>query len=394
MLRQKLARLAIYKYVIIVLLTMVVLDASYFSGYLGGNSNDIKNSVTEDISSIVNDTSANETHLNATSFKQSCSTCHNSNITFSGVNRGGCVRCHASDHALPGGEPSRYNDEGKHTIHGVHSGGSPKQSCSSCHGLPSCNNCHTGHKGISDINVSKNCQNCHGGLPQPQGHDEERAIFRKGSHNWMGNCNTCHAGSDLRFKELATYNRTGSSQICGNCHSKEYKESSHYVVVNGIEKQKCIDCHNPHSPGGAKFSLDIIPSAQNEINNISEFLKDRTIFVALFFLMMISAVFEYAFKPKKGHVILAKHLKIEHDKSKARTIKISLSQPFDSAILNTVNDIINKNNAKSVGVSAGNNEAIIFISRDKKDKDKNIIKEIRSIPGISKAVYSKDYEIR
>ncbi|VVB92524.1 Cytochrome c7 c [uncultured archaeon] len=395
MLRQKLARLAIYKNLVIVLLMIVVFDTSYFSGYLGRNSENIKNdSITEDISSIVNYTSANETLLNDTSFKQSCSNCHNSNTTYSGVNREWCARCHASDHALPSGEPSRYNDQGTNTIHKEHTGKMGTRGCESCHGVLACKSCHGGHSGIIDINTSRNCQNCHGGLLQPNGHNEERDTFKKGSHNWMIRCDTCHAGTNLKFKELAMYDGTASSQMCGNCHSKEYKDPSHYVIQNGIEKQKCIDCHNPHSPAGTNFSFDIIPSAQNEIDNISQFLKDRTIFVGLFLLMMISSVFEYAFKPKKGHVILAKHLKIEHDKSKARTIKISLSQPFDSAILNTVNDIINKNNAKSVGISAGNDEAIIFISRDKKDKDRNIIKEIRSIPGISKAEYSKEFEIR
>jgi len=395
MLRQKLARLAIYKYVAIILIMVAVLDTSYLSGYQGRNSTEIKNdSITGDISSIVNGTSANETLLNAASFKQSCSNCHNSNATYSGINRDGCARCHDSDHALPSGEPSRYNDQGINTIHKQHTGKMATRGCESCHGVPACKSCHAGHSGITDINTSRNCQNCHGGLLQPNGHNEERDIFKKGSHNWMTRCDTCHAGSNLKFKELATYDGSNSSQMCGNCHSKQYKDSSHYVVMNGIEKQKCIDCHNPHSPAGSKFSFEILPAAQDNIDNISQFLKDRTIFVGLFLLMMISSVFEYTFKPKKGHVILAKHLKIEHDKSKARTIKISLSQPFDSVILNTVTDIIYKNNAKSVGVSAGNDEAIIFISRDKKDKDKNIIKEIRSIPGISKAEYSKDYEIR
>lgn len=398
MLQQKLARLATYKYVVVVIAAIVFVGMAYLIG--GSNNKNYESidngSISEDISFIVNKTSINDTVLNDTSFRQECSKCHNSNITRSGISKERCVRCHDSDHGLPSGEPSRYSDLGKQTVHKEHVGYINNRGCTSCHGIPACNSCHSGHRGISDINTSKNCVTCHGNLPESKGHNEERIILKDGSHKWMSRCNTCHLQNELRFKDIAIYDRVNSSQLCGICHSKQYGDTSHYVKEDGIEKQSCVNCHNPHNPAKARFTIEVFSTTTGEIKDktseIIEYLDNNKGFVGLFILLILSIIFEHVFGPKKGQVILTKILKIEHGKSKARAIKVSLSQPFDSAVLNDIAEIINGNDAKIVGVSAGNNEVIVFISRDKKDKDKNIIQNIRSISGVSSAGYSKDYE--
>lgn len=398
------------KYIIIVVLAMIIL-ISYFLGYLNKPVNNQSNisidntafrdngSIGETVSFLINKTTANDTSLGMAAFKQECTNCHNSNITPSGINKDGCARCHENGHNMNGfGGPSRYDDQGIDTVHGRHAGQMAAKGCGSCHSIPACNNCHVGHSGLSliDINISKNCVNCHGGLPEPKGHNEERSMFRTGSHKWMSTCKTCHLQSELRFKELENYSRINSSKLCSNCHSKQYKDTSHNKIENGTEgaeNHSCVICHNPHSPATAKFSLESTAlSITNKFGNVSGYLSEHLGFVGLFFLLLLSAIVEYTFRPKKGKVILSKNLRMEFDKSKAKTIKISFSQMFDSCIINQMADILNKNNAQIVGISAGNNEAIIFISREKKDKDKIIINSIRSISGVSKAGYSKDYE--
>jgi hypothetical protein len=407
------SKIGAYKYIIVVILAIVLLNGSYLLGFWQKNDIEVNQSInqsikdtlsigngldngsiSEDISSIVNKTSANDTIITEESFKQECTRCHNSNITYSGIVRERCRYCHDSSHGLPSGDPSRFEDLGRYTVHIEHGGAISNKGCQSCHGIPACNRCHNGHSGIPDINISKNCVNCHGGLPVPKGHNEERNIFKEGSHKWMGRCNTCHLQSELKFKELATYDRENSSQMCSNCHSKQYKDPSHYKIENGIEKQSCVSCHNPHSPATVAFSLEALSNVKSTLGGMVTYLSEHMGFVALFVLLGLSVIFEYVFRPKKGQVIFSKSLKIEQDKTKARTIKIILSQLFDSSVINQITDILNNNNAKIIGISAGNNEAIIFISRDKKDNDKNIISRIRSISGVSKAEYSKDYESR
>lgn len=407
MLRQRLAKLVIYKYVIIVILAIVILDTSYLLGYIGNddrgddhfsvdnvNSGD-NDSITGDISSLVSRTSVNDTIINTSSFKQRCSNCHNISMTSSGVNTGnpGCHSCHGGEHPSEGeSEPSRYNDAGpRRTIHNEHTK-SGNQQCVQCHSPPACTKCHNGHVGIDNFNVSKDCKTCHMGLPNPIGHSEERTTFKSSMHSWA-TCDTCHKKAEFGFKDLATYSFDNSSQLCANCHSKQYKDSGHYIINDGKEEKRCIDCHNPHSYGEPTFSLKGIEGISTVTDNITGYLNNNMGFVGLFALLVLSAIFEYVFRPKKGQVILTKHLKIEHDKSKARTIKISLGS-FDHHIVNQITDILDINNAEIVGISAGNNEAIVFISRDKKDNDKNIIKNIRSISGVLKAEYSKDYEVR
>lgn len=388
-LRPKLARFATYKYIIVIIIALSLISIVYLSGAEDS-------SISEDISLIVNKTSVNDTAVNDTTFRQECSKCHNSNMTLSGINKGRCSVCHDSSHALPSGKPSRYTDLGKKTVHREHVGYISNRGCTSCHGIPKCSSCHNGHSGIPDINLSKDCVSCHGVLPEPMGHNEERTIFEEGSHKWMNRCDACHLQSELRFKDIAVYNRTNSSHLCSNCHPEQYGDSSHYVKEDAVEKQSCVSCHNPHSPAKARFSLEgfstFTGKVKDKVGNLFSYLRDNKGFVGIFVLLLLSVIFEHLFGPKKGQVILTKVLKIEHDKSKARTIKVSLSEPFHSAILDSILGAIKESDVKVLGMSAGNDEIIIFIS--KKNKDKNIINNIKSIHGVSDVEYTKDYETK
>lgn len=337
---------------------------------------------------------------NVTVYSGSCYDCHNKSLSRSGVDTNRCNICHMQ---APHGDPkppSRYSDIGiRKTIHLQHSSVTTTQrECQGCHAPPACNKCHSGHVSTPEFNVSKNCQGCHGGFPEPRGHQEERFTFRKSAHSWMGRCNTCHDRTDLRFKSLATYNISDSSQLCSNCHSTQYKDTAHYTKnnVSGtiIENKKCVDCHDPHTVGaGAELPLVEPSSIKSFVDNIIDTLTNNATWTVLIILLMCSIIIEYLFRPKEGNIILSKGLKVEFDKSKARSIRITSSQKLSSSIIRELTGVLDRNNVDLLGISAGNEEAVLFISIEKNDR-KKVIEGIRSVSGILKAEYTKDYDIR
>ena len=66
---------------------------------------------------------------------------------------------------------------------------------------------------------------------------------------------------------------------------------------------------------------------------------------------------------------------------------------MNSYILWELTDILDKNGIELLGISAGNEETVLFISVARKDKEK-VIEDIRAISEVVKAEYTKDYDIR
>lgn len=392
--RRKHARFAIYKSYIstyklpilvgtAIFLLLVVFYADYLN--LQGDSNLDLNSKLED----------NVT--NVTVYSGNCDSCHNKSLSNSGVDTSKCNVCHmGAPHGDPK-PPSRYNDIGKKTIHKQHSGSATNQKgCLNCHASPTCNRCHPGHTSTPEFNVSRTCQECHGGFPEPRGHQEQRSTFKESVHSWMGRCNTCHKGPELKFKTLAIYNLSNSSQLCSNCHSAQYNDPNHYSVSNasGIitEDKKCVDCHNPHAGLKPKFALDM-SSIKTGTDSIINILVENAAWTVIIIILISSVMLEYIFRPKKGNIILSKRLRIEYDKSKARAIRIKSSQKLSASILRDITNVLDKNNVELLGMSADKEETILFVSAIKKDRAK-IVEDIKSINGILKAEYTKDYDIR
>lgn len=373
---------------IAIFLLLMVFVTNYI--YIKKNSdNDSDNSTIDGINATTN----------VTVYSGSCSDCHNKSLSRSGVDTNKCNVCHMeAPHGNPR-PPSTYNDMGvRKTIHLQHSSSVTNQKgCQGCHAPPACNKCHSGHISTPEFNISKNCQECHGGFPEPRGHQEQRSTFKKSVHSWMGRCNTCHKGTDLRFKNLATYNLSNSSQLCSDCHSAQYKDATHYatrnVSGNIIEDKKCVDCHNPHTGPGAETSLIEPSSLQSNIDKLVDILANNAAWVVLILLLICSIIIEYIFRPKEGNIILSKGLKVEHNKLNARSIRITSTQKLNSSMLRELTDILDNNGIELLGISAGNEETVLFISVTK-DKRKDLIERVRSISGILKAEYTKDYDIR
>jgi hypothetical protein len=187
-----------------------------------------------------NNTTANLTSLNANLTLPAknvinCPDCHGSLLKSSGVNTGACSSCHESPHFDT--VPSRYTDLPRKTIHSEHT--TTKNGCQQCHSPPACNRCHAGH----GTKETKDCVSCHGEIPTPYGHVNERAIFSAGSHNWM-KCNNCHLSSNqFNFRDFV-YPFNESYKLCSTCHSKQTK--AHYQDANS-NISICVNCHNPHS---------------------------------------------------------------------------------------------------------------------------------------------------
>lgn len=117
------------------------------------------------------------------------------------------------------------------------------------------------------------CYGCHEeGVRQELKYDDNKQlvipdehsdiVMGHGSHGRNNNCFNCHNdmnllrlqardGQDLKFEE--------SSQLCGSCHgpTKGDWDAGTHGRTNGfwdrsqgpIEKQDCVNCHDPHSPG-------------------------------------------------------------------------------------------------------------------------------------------------
>ncbi len=85
-------------------------------------------------------------------------------------------------------------------------------------------------------------------------HDTEAELLASDAHSGLS-CEICHGpnakhGEDYEIKEFLI--KDGSRASCGRCHS--LNPARKIEVINQIdtkehhpEKEKCIDCHNPHA---------------------------------------------------------------------------------------------------------------------------------------------------
>ena len=349
----------------------------------------------------IND-STNNTSDNSTNNTTNCINCHNEQITPVGVNTGRCNKCHRRAHGDEDAKPSRYSDKGKKTIHKEHS--RPKTSqeqCLKCHAIPSCGDCHNRHENILDINVSNNCQSCHGRLPDPVGHKEIRTAFENSMHSWMTSCDTCHYKNKLHFKGLAQFEIDESEDLCYICHSKQSNNESHTSTI--VDLQECIDCHNPHGQITEVFEINF-DGANRFIDSAMKYVTDNPVMAIIVFLLMGSVASEYAFAPEKGKIVLAKTLRVEHYKKKTKAIKIEWdSAPLTIAhfeeegiiyssnltLINEIMVLLNAQRIELLGMVTSEKEIILFVS----DAPKGIIEEINTMHGVENVEFSNKYEV-
>ncbi len=322
----------------------------------------------------------------------SCEKCHNEEVEKSriGVNTDLCASCHEGAHnAREGQSPSRYSGVDIHgsSIHTYHSGTNGQPGCKDCHIQPACNSCHSGHP-IQDNNISKNCQLCHGQLPDPNGHKEQRSTFRKSMHGWMGSCSTCHIREKLHFKDLGVFELNESSQLCYVCHSKQYKDDKHSGGI--ATSQKCIDCHNPHGEPSKIFEIKL-PNGEEFASTIKDLIFHNAVAIILILLLGVSSIAEYAFTPKEGKIVLAKALRVEHEKAQTKAIKVTIeeSAASNSYVLGKIGNILDKPGVTLLGMVTSTKDIILFVA----GAHEGLIEELQTIDGVRSAEYSDEYEV-
>jgi hypothetical protein len=86
-------------------------------------------------------------------------------------------------------------------------------------------------------------------------------VMAHGSHNRNNNCFNCHDEHNLQLLQTRDGHEVkfdSSPQLCGSCHGPTYRDWEVGVHgrtggywdtrAGGINRQICVDCHNPHSP--------------------------------------------------------------------------------------------------------------------------------------------------
>jgi hypothetical protein len=112
--------------------------------------------------------------------------------------------------------------------------------------------------------VSFPCQNCHTApLSQLANSNKENKkahwdIEVNHASKSVMNCTTCHNSKNTNYLnslsgELISFDK--SFELCGQCHSTQYKDwqgGAHGKSISGWKPPRvvktCVNCHNPHNP--------------------------------------------------------------------------------------------------------------------------------------------------
>ena len=116
------------------------------------------------------------------------------------------------------------------------------------------------------------CYTCHEkGKPPPLHYDAEGKIIvaqehpdivmGHGTHGRNNNCYNCHNETNLTLlqpRDGREVTISDSQMLCGSCHGPTYRDwengvhgrtSGYWDRTKGdIDRKKCVNCHNPHSP--------------------------------------------------------------------------------------------------------------------------------------------------
>lgn len=331
--------------------------------------------------------------------------------------------------------------------------------CKACHSSPvDCTKCHNTHKTVNIPNLNPNiinvtlsnsnrnattgnisnksatignsntytsitnysyCQGCHGDLPTPYGHAENRDALKDSKHKWM-NCQTCHnppfqnpGQVSLHFKDLMTTPIVESVNLCKVCHSPEYKEL--IQGTHGTANSTCVNCHNPHSTttsvGGALLlkptpsaPVNVSETVSNSFNWITEKVPilNNPLILAIIFILIAATVSEYLLSiHEKGTKVAYKMVRIKADENTFKTLEVKL----ESQSINLVNDILANNGVNVLGMTmtkeANLYEYVIFIDIGKQITEEsdiiNIVEkvsnEISSLHEVNSVEITDRYEL-
>ncbi len=84
-------------------------------------------------------------------------------------------------------------------------------------------------------------------------HDEEATKLSSDLHSGLS-CEVCHGSGYLHVDnpEQNKLEKSGSREFCGRCHSLNPARRTEVInqidiTTHHIERENCIDCHNPHA---------------------------------------------------------------------------------------------------------------------------------------------------
>lgn len=323
-----------------------------------------------------------------------CSACHGAVEPTSSLKN--CQSCH-SGHT--GSEPQTTDPNVVHRIHpsaGAYIG-SERKFCLKCHKTPDCSDCHNSHPRLSN---KTECNSCHGGLPDPKGHEDVRSFLRAGKHAWMNSCLTCHAKDKdkLQFSTLTT-DMKNSTELCRICHPIEYRKM--LEGTHGTANKKCINCHEPHLTniiGEVKAAqTQSNQSLWESIGKLTEgipLLKNPLVLIILI-IIIVAAGSEYILtRHEKEKVVMSDLLKITGDVGSAKAMEIELANEF---FVHNLMDVIKERNVGILGMTLHREpkiKLVLFLDFSKANVSQDtLLNFINNLKGVVvSAEYSEKYE--
>jgi hypothetical protein len=152
------------------------------------------------------------------------------------------------------GPPAEENGKYQVEIHHPQSVGALDTDIHDINGLPvgvSCTTCHGDRKDGTFVDADIP-ENFHGGLKLEHG---------------SINCNSCHAADDRTRLHLADGTKLefhDAMKLCAQCHGVQYRDyengshggmAGYWDLKRGPrQRNSCLDCHSPHSPGYSKVT--------------------------------------------------------------------------------------------------------------------------------------------
>lgn len=352
--------------------------------------------------------------------RSDCSSCHD---RYKGTQRPGanfekCGNCHGAH----GSE--RVPETGAGVPHSLHIGIQKiNPSCSGCHKVPACSDCHNSHidRSIDNnlTNIATKCESCHGRLSSVAGHGDLRSALQSGKHNWMRSCDLCHFSDrvNLSFSNLYTANlknKNDTTKFCSICHSAQLERMNR--GEHGDSNGNCAQCHNPHSTGLTGTASGLNPgkeisdfnlsnviitfdSLQRSIQEIPVF-QNIWVFYILALIVAGSVAEHVLTKHEKGEVIMADNIRIVHDIKHSKVLEIEMNH---ISIVDKILNIIEFKDINVLGITIKNipnsinRKAVIFLDFSKVEpigeSREELLKTIGESDGIISAKYSDRYEV-
>lgn len=351
---------------------------------------------------------------------EKCKDCHGKIVPIpSGGLTKDCLVCHQTHGTGPGCcQPETRVPEKVHNIH-VNAFGDKvpyEGGCRNCHKQPvDCTDCHNSHKNVNATEPGV-CTNCHGNLPQPQGHEDFRISLSENKHKWM-NCQTCHINPfkigdiynfKLHFKNVFETSINDSINLCKICHSLQYGELK--KGTHGVVDKTCVDCHNPHTTSLSGPIFQITPketpaNISEKVNSTTDWLttnipilQDPIALLIIILVISFAAADHILSKNEEGKKVVHDMVRINANEKTLKTLEIRLNDQN----INTINQILERNGINTLGMTMKREDTekgdfaykyIIFIDTVEAINEKSLVDLISSVDNVKSIKFTDKYEL-